>query len=542
MPESWYIDTIWISVAFIGGLLARRINLPPLIGFLVAGFALNLAGFTSGGIALEAAANLGVMLLLFTIGLKLNVRSLLSPVIWLGTSIQMSVMSLVFGLLVFGISASGLYYLIDVDLKTAFLIGFALSFSSTVFAVKILEDRGEVNSLHGKMAIGILVFQDILAVIYLTVTGTSEITLWLLALPIYLLVVRYILLKILDHIDHGELFTLFGFFAAFVAGAISFKYFGLKADLGALVMGVMLGSHERAKELTKHMMGYKDFFLVAFFLQIGLYALPTMGSFVIALILTLFLLFKGGLFMYMFTRFNLRARTSWLATLSLSNYSEFGLIIGTIGIQQGYITGEWITILALALSFSFIIGSPLNTKAHKLFNKYRPQISLLNKNCEHPDDEPRDLGEAEYLVCGMGRIGRVVYHYLHGKYGDKVIGIDYDLEIVEKLQSTNKQVYWGDATDSVFWQEANLKNIKMVFISMSDHVSNVNVAREITNLKKHDFLVGSTSRYRDDFLELKKAGADFVYNYYDRLGADFADRFVTYSQNKLEELPFETGK
>lgn len=535
MPESWYIDTIWISVAFLGGLLARRINLPPLVGFLVAGFVLNFAGFTGGGIALEAAANLGVMLLLFTIGLKLNVKSLLKREIWMGTSIQMIIMTLAFGLLVFLVTSFGVSMLVDISFASSMVIGFALSFSSTVFAIKILEDRGEVNSFHGKLAIGILVVQDIIAVIFLTFAGTSEITIWLIGLPFYLVIIRYVLIKMLDHVDHGELFTLFGFFAAFVAGAISFKYFGLKPDLGALIIGILLGSHERSKELTKHMMGYKDFFLVAFFLQIGLYGLPTLTSLLIALVLTLLLLFKGGLFMYLFTRFNLRARTSWLATLSLANYSEFGLIVGTIGIQQGLISAEWITVIALALSFSFFIGSPLNIRAHRLFNKYKPQITLLNKNCVHPDDELHDLGEAEYLVCGMGRIGHVVYHYLHGKYGEKVVAIDYDLEIVEKFQSANKQVYWGDATDSVFWQQVDLSRIKMVFLAMSDHTSNINVAKEIALLEKIDFFIGSTSRFRDEFLELKDAGVNFVYNYYDRLGADFAERFVMYSENKLEE-------
>jgi len=535
MIDSLYLDALWISVAFLGGLLARRINLPPLIGFLVAGFVLHFAGFTSGGVALEAAANLGVMLLLFTIGLKLNIRSLLTPEIWLATSIQMTIMTMVFGLIVFGISFSGLYFLSGIEISTALVVGFALSFSSTVFAVKILEDRGEVNSFHGKITIGILVMQDIAAVIFLTLAGSSEITIWLLALPLYLFVVRYLLLKLLSHVDHGELFTLFGFFAAFVVGAISFKFFGLKADLGALVIGVMLGNHERSKELIKHMMGYKDFFLVAFFLQIGLYGLPTWGSLLIALFITLFLIFKGGLFMYMFTRFKLRARTSWLTTLSLSNYSEFGLIVASIGVYEGFITSEWITIIALALSFSFIIGSPLNSRAHKLFNKYKPQITLLNKKCAHPDDELHDLGEAEYLICGMGRIGRVVYHYLHGKYGDKVIGIDYDQEIVEKFQATNKRVFWGDATDAVFWQEAKMENIKMVFVAMSDHISNINVANEISRLEQNNFFVGSTSMFKDEFLELKEAGVNFVYNYYDRLGADFAEHFVLYTENKSNE-------
>lgn len=539
MIDSWYLDSIWISVAFLGGLLAKRINLPPLIGFLVAGFALNFAGFTAGGPALEGAANLGVMLLLFTIGLKLNIRSLFKPEVWLATTIQMLLMTVMFGLLVFGLGFTGLYFLVKLELTTAIIIGFALSFSSTVFAVKILEDRGEVNSFHGKLAIGLLVMQDIAAVIFLTVIGGKLPDIWVVALPLYLVLVRYVLLKLLNSVDHGEMFTLFGFFAAFVAGAMSFKLFGLKADLGALVIGAMMSSHPRAKELVKHMMGYKDFFLVAFFLQIGLSGFPTLSSLGIALILSVFLFAKGGIFLVLFTRFNLRARTSWLATLSLMNYSEFGLIVAAIGVQQGFIGTDWMTIIALALSFSFILGSPLNTKAHTLFNKHRDQITRLNKHCEHPDDEISNLGNAEFLICGMGRIGKVVYHYLHGKYGDKVIAIDYDMEKVEKLQAANKRVFWGDATDSVFWQQADFKNIKMVFLSMSDHTSNVNVAKEIKALEDKNFLIGSTSKFRDDFIELKKHGVNFVYNYYDRLGADFADRFVNYTAHKMEDLPFE---
>ncbi|MEE4258776.1 MAG: cation:proton antiporter family protein [Bacteroidales bacterium] len=526
MLDTWYLDAIWISVAFIGGLLARKINLPPLVGFLVAGFALNFAGFNSGGVALEAVSNLGVMLLLFTIGLKLNLRSLLAPEIWLATSIQMTLMSLFFGMVIFGLSFSGLHLLANIELTTALIIGFALSFSSTVFAIKILEDRGEVNSFHGKVTIGILVMQDIAAVLYLTITGQGELSLWLLALPFYLFIVRFILLKLINTIDHGELFTLFGFFAAFVAGAMSFKLFGLKADLGALIIGAILAPHERAKELARHMMGYKDFFLVAFFLQIGLSGFPSGIDLFMALILTLLLNFKGAFFMVLFTRFNLRARSSWLTSLSLTNYSEFGLIVISISAAEGLISEQWMTILALALSFSFLINSPLNTRAHQIFNKYRQQIAVLNKNCVHPDDELMDLGNTEYLICGMGRIGRVVYKHLREVHEDKVMGIDYDMELVERLQADSKNVFWGDATDSTFWENAKRSKIKMVFIAMSDHKSNVNVAKEISSMSERKFVAGATSKFKDEEAELKKAGADFVYNYYDRLGADFAERFV----------------
>jgi hypothetical protein len=121
-----------------------------------------------------------------------------------------------------------------------------------------------------------------------------------------------------------------------------------------------------------------------------------------------------------------------------------------------------------------------------------------------------------------------------------VIAIDYDMETVEKLQAANKKIFWGDATDAIFWQRADLSKIKMVFLAMSDHQSNVNVAREIELLPVKDFLVGSTSRFSDEFMELKAHGVNFVYNYYDRLGADFAERFVQYGETKMEEQPIET--
>ena len=152
----------------------------------------------------------------------------------------------------------------------------------------------------------------------------------------------------------------------------------MKADLGALIIGAIIAPHERAKELARHMMGYKDFFLVAFFLQIGLSGFPSGIDLFMALILTLLLNFKGAFFMVLFTRFNLRARSSWLTSLSLTNYSEFGLIVISISAAEGLIFFEqWMTILALALSFSFLINSPLNTRAHQIFNKYRQQIAHI---------------------------------------------------------------------------------------------------------------------------------------------------------------------
>ena len=213
------------------------------------------------------------------------------------------------------------------------------------------------------------------------------------------------------------LFTLFGFLSAFVAGAIVFDFVGLKADLGALIIGFLIGSHPRSKELAKHMLGFKDFFLIAFFLNIGLTGLPDFNMLLIALIITLFSPLKAGLFMILLTKLNLRARTAWHVSISLSNYSEFGLIISILGLSMGILSEQWLIILALSLSISYLIAAPINHNSHKLFEKYAVKLRKLNTKKQHPDDHPLDLGDAQVIICGMGHVGRAAYHQLTKDFG-----------------------------------------------------------------------------------------------------------------------------
>jgi predicted Kef-type K+ transport protein len=535
MLELWTIDAIWISVAFVLGMLAKRINLPPLIGFLAGGFILNIFGATEGGMALDVVADLGVMLLLFTIGLKLNVKSLLSKEIWLTTSIHMILSILALGSLVFAISWLGLYNTTSLSMEAAVLIGFALSFSSTVFAVKVLEDRGEMTSFHGRIAIGILVLQDLIAVIFLSFSKGHLPSLWVLGLPLYLIIIRWLFIKVLSIVDHGELLTLFGFFAAFVAGAIAFEVVGLKPDLGALIVGALLGSHPRSKELSKQMMGFKDFFLIAFFLDIGMSGLPTLNSMFIAFVILLAIPIKGTLFMLLLTRFNLRARTAWHSTLSLANYSEFGLITGAIGVQTGIIDNQWMIIIALSLSFSFLFAAPLNTYSHRLFDKYRHILIKLNTKRNHPDDEPVNLGNARAVICGMGHVGRAAYHQLSADFGDRVISIDYNKDVVAKLAESNKNVVWGDSTDSNFWRNVKMPDVEYILLTMEDHVSNINTASALNNCNNKRFSVAALGHYIHEITELREAGVSFVYNYYSRAGAEFASGFLTFIDNRKED-------
>ena len=350
------MDPIWILAAFIFGIIASRIGLPPLVGYLLAGFALNRFGI-EGSITLVKIADAGVTLLLFTIGLKLKLKNLAKPEVWAGTSIHMFITVAVFSALIWMLAFSGISLFSQLNGQTTLLVAFALCFSSTVFAVKVLEEKKESASRHGNTAIGILIMQDIVAVVFLAASSGKLPSIWALPLLVVLFIIRPILSRLMARCGHGELLMLFGILMT-VAGHSSFELVGLKGDLGALVFGMLLAGYPKASELADRVLGFKDLLLIGFFLNIGISGSPTPTGLIIAVMLALLMPLKAGLFFILLTRFKLRARTSLLASLSLSNYSEFGLIVCTIGVANDWVSGEWLVIIAIALSITFVMAAP----------------------------------------------------------------------------------------------------------------------------------------------------------------------------------------
>ena len=523
--EPFVIDAIWLSSAFLAGLLAKRLGLPALIGFLLTGIFMNVTWVEQGHVheVLNVLSDLGIMLLLFTIGLKIKVNSLFKKEVWFTATAHMILSVLALGGLVFALSFSGLRLFSTLSLHSSLLIGFALSFSSTVFVAKILEERGELSSFHGKIAIGILIFQDLFAVAFLAFSSNETPAVWALLLPAYLYLVRLLLSRILDMSGHGELLTAFGFFAAYITGALAFQSVGVKGDLGALALGMLLVNHPKADELYDRMMNYKDFFLIAFFVSIGLTGMPSWHTVLMALLLTPLMFVKGGLFVVLFSRFRLRARTAFLTSLSLSNFSEFGLITAVVGLKTGLIPADWLMTLALLMTFSFLIATPLNTRVHKIFDRYRYVIMKLNTGKKYIDADPT-LGPAQYLVVGMGSIGRPAYDQLNQLYPGDVIGIDYKHDNVEYLKSNGYNVQWGDATNSVFWSYGNLSQVKMVLLAMSDFNSNNNTLAEILKMKRRKFKVAVITHYPEEIQAFRKKEVDYIYDYKSNLGADFAEQ------------------
>ncbi len=518
-------DVAWISLAFVLGFLVRLIGLPPLVGFLATGFVLNFMGFSSGEM-LQKLADLGITLLLFTIGLKLNLKVLLRPQVWAVTSLHMGLVIALFGLGIFALALAGIPLFADLDFRLAVFIAFALSFSSTVFVAKALEEKGEMRSLQGRIAIGILVMQDLIAVLFLAASSGKLPTAWALLL-LLLIPMRPLFHKLLQYTGHGELLILYGFVLA-LGGAELFELGGVKDDLGALFMGVLMSSHRKASEMAKTMLGFKDLFLVGFFLSIGLAGQLTAEALIIGALLVPLVLLKSAMFYVLMTRFRLRARTSLLATINLSNYSEFGLIVTAIAASGGWLNPEWLTVIAIALSLSFVMAAPLSSHDDSIYRRYRTFWLKFQRKERLPEDQLFDIKNASIAVFGMGRVGTGAYDRMRELHGDTVVGIDLDAERVRWHQAEGRNVMRGAPSDADFWDKLEKDHsIELVMLALPNLTANLDALEQLHAI---DFQgrIAATARYPDEEVELRKTGVTAVFNIYAEAGAGFAGHVEAY--------------
>ena len=514
MKEAHVVPAIYLLAVVVLGFAATLLRLPPLVGFLAAGFVLGASDLPNLDFV-QTLGDLGVAVLLFTIGLKLDPRVLARREVAGTAAIALVLLTTLSAALVVPLVLVGLW----VDTVTpagAVALCFALSFSSTVVVVKLLEDRDDAASLYGRIAIGVLVAQDIAAVAYMTFSSEEPPSPWALSL-VALWPASGLFGKVLNRIDHREMRTLFGMSMALLPGYLLFDILGLDGDLGALIMGALLASHPAAKELSSALFTIKELLLVGFFLAIGMDGVPGAGAFVLAAALLLLLPVRALVYAVVVRLMRMRRRTSVMTGLAMTAYSEFALIVVSVAVRQKLLGGGWTAAVSLALALSFIASSIVNRRPAGLVRRMTGRIPHRPSSTLHPEERPLNLLGVRTVVFGMGRVGRATYNRLYADGETGVLGIDNDASKVETLAKQGYNILEADATDQEFWDRLDAVHATKAVLAMSEPGANVRVL-EWLNRSSFEGRVIAVAAFDDEAETMRRAGVDAVINMYDGLG------------------------
>ncbi|MDX1697637.1 MAG: cation:proton antiporter family protein, partial [Thiohalobacterales bacterium] len=280
----------------------------------------------------------------------------------------------------------------------------------------------------------------------------------------------------------------------------------------------------KANELAKAMLAFKDLFLVGFFLSVGMTALPGWTELLAALLLFLVLPFKVMLYFGLFAGFRLRARTAWQTSLNLANYSEFGLIVGTIAAANGWLPTEWLAIFAILLSISFIGSAPLATSGNRVYKRWRTHIKRLERPERLPDDVDLVLKNIDLAIFGMGRMGTAVYDAVEQDCPGRVVGVEIDHSRISQHLDAGRNVVMGDGTNPDFWSRAQglAQQLEWVILAMPVHQANLMAAQQLREIG-YTGRIAAITKFADEAAELEQHGVEFAFDIYAEAGIGFAN-------------------
>jgi hypothetical protein len=253
--------------------------------------------------------------------------------------------------------------------------------------------------------------------------------------------------------------------------------------------------------------------------------LPNTSGLMAAGILVLLLPLKVLLYLLVFSKFRLKARTGLLTTFNLANFSEFGLIVGAMAAANGQIDSQWLVVITMMLSASFILAAPLNRHADRIFELIGSALKLMETKRWHPEEIPFAREPWEIFVLGMGRVGTGAYDWFKNRYGNVVLGLDFNFETVSRHQSEGPNVKRHDITDPDFWQRLPASapdwTVKLIVMAIPGLEPRLYLMRM---LKKRGFRgkVASAAFYDDDVEKLRETGVDTAFNIYGEAGAGLA--------------------
>ena len=494
MVEGSFVSVALIlALAVAAGAIAKLLRQPVVVSFIIVGILAGPTAFNlvEGAEEIRLFAKFGIAILLFLVGLKLDFHMIRST----------GKVALVAGLSQVAFTAAvgfGIAMLFGFEATTAFYIAVALTFSSTIIIIKLIGDKRELDTLYGRIAVGILIVQDILVVAAMVVIVTignpgegsvvTDLVVTLASSAVFLGVIafasKFVLEKVLDWISKSpELTLLFGVAWAIVLAAISILI-GLSMEIGAFVAGVSLASTAYRESLGARMVSLRDVMLLFFFIELGasLTFADALGQLWPAIVLSVFVLVGKPLIVFAIMGWmGYRSITSFRTGVALAQISEFSLILIALGYSLGQVDSAVLSLVTLVAVFTITVSSYLILYTDKLFPLMQGFMHLFERGKASAVDEESQSLSYDAIVIGSGRFGTEVISGLISS-GSSVLAVDLDPDALARARELGAETLFGDVGDPDFAKMLPIHQTGTLICTAPDRSTNTLLLESLKSL------------------------------------------------------------
>lgn len=486
--NTFYEIAAILGVATVLSFVGQKLRQPLVIMFLAAGILAGPAGLSiiRSYDQIELLASVGIALLLFIVGLNLDLNLIRTtgPVA-LATGLGQIIFTSAIGLtlaLIMGMAPMNAAY-----------VAVALTFSSTIIIVKLLSDKNEIDSLHGQIAIGFLIVQDIAAILALVLLttfgsrvstgGTVILDSVMIAvkgaglLAVVAVLMRYVLPGVSRRMARSqELLALFAISWAVFLGAAS-ESLGFSKEVGAFLAGISLASTGYRDLIITRLTGLRDFLLLFFFINLGARLdWSTVGSQIgLSLLFSLFVLVGNPIIVMVIMGFmGYRRRTSFMAGLLVAQISEFSLIVAALGLELGHITPETMGLITLVGVITIFVSTYMILYAETLYRFLSRALVVFER--KHPYREGaadfiQTPTELDVILVGLGNYGSNLCEFLRHR-NMTILGVDFDPAVLEKWRGRGLSVFYGDIADPDVYDQLPLEGTRWLISTLrSKHLN-----------------------------------------------------------------------
>ena len=524
--------SVIIVIAMLVSLLMRALKQPLIVGYIFTGILVGpyFLNLIQNGDVIELFSKIGITILLFIVGLNLspNVIREVGKVSFL-TGIGQVLFTAIIGFFI----ASAL----GIDRVAAMYVAIALTFSSTIIILKLLSDKGDLNKLYGKIAIGFLLVQDIVATVILLFTSSfagGEGSMLFIALMTMIkgsllilamvAVSQYILPRISKYIAASQE-LLFLFSLSWGLGiATLFSLLGFSVEIGALVAGVALSMTPYAFEVASRMRPLRDFFILLFFILLGSHMVfeNIFALIIPAILLSVFVLIGNPIIVVILMNvLGYSKRTGYQAGLTVAQISEFSLILATLGFEFGHISREILSLITFVGLITIAGSTYLILYSDEIYPYVEKFLSFLEI---YKNGNKRNKNKSyNSILFGYQRVGQDFIEALN-RLDLAYIVIDFNPESIKKLEEEGIPFKYGDAKDPEFLSELDFKNLRYMVSTIPEFETNLMLVRRIRTKNKRAIMI-LISHDREEAMALYAEGASYVIMPH-YLGAQYAVRLI----------------